>query len=172
MRSARPFGNSSLAGSSEYRSKCRGWVSAGSAAPEDHQVRPLRHFAERAGRFAHFLNRHDRRPVADRGRRVDDRPDLIRQAHGRPLPGRAAARKSIDQRSPARLGEWRPPQRSRHRDVVSIPRTRATGGRASFSEYSHGRASSQARSSPMSRSPSNVSVRSSHTHPQTVHATS
>ena len=70
-------------------------------SPEDDQVGPVASFAERAGRFALLLHRHHRWSMAQRGRRIDRRPEHVRQPHRGSLPLGAAPRQPIDQR---RLG--------------------------------------------------------------------
>jgi len=68
------------------------------AGPEDHQVGPVLHFAQRAGRFADFLQRHDRRPMPRAGGRVDTGSQTIRQRRRGPLAFGRAAAQPVDQR--------------------------------------------------------------------------
>ena len=67
-------------------------------APEDHQVRAVLHFAERAGDFADALKRHTAGTVANRSRRIDAAADPVRDRDGHTLRFASRVGQSVDNR--------------------------------------------------------------------------
>jgi hypothetical protein len=72
--------------------------------PEDDEVGPVLHLAERAGHLADALERHAARPVADRGGRIDAAADAVGDGDGDALRLAGRVGKAVDDRV-ARLRE-------------------------------------------------------------------
>ena len=70
----------------------------GVGSPEDDQIGPATHLAERAGRFAGVLQGENRRGVLQRRGRVDDGAEAIGQGERGPLSVGGASGQAEDQR--------------------------------------------------------------------------
>jgi hypothetical protein len=70
----------------------------GVGAPEDDEISPVAHLAERAGGLADVLQRHHGGSVSERRSRIDGGSETVGEGDGGALPFGAAAREAVDER--------------------------------------------------------------------------